>query len=87
MLDNNTNEFFDTLEHLKKVKNGICRQDVIQWFNDNNIDYFNMNDLEMYIFYIENNLDKNQDSWTNFPNFVLIKRQLFILSKTKTSKQ
>jgi hypothetical protein len=42
------------LDSLKKINNEINRQDVIQWFNDNNIDYFNKTDIEMYIYYIEN---------------------------------
>lgn len=52
----NTSEYLDCLASLKKVNNGIHRQDVILWFNENDIDYFNMSDLEMYIYYIENNI-------------------------------
>ena len=52
----NPSEFFDCLDSLKKVNNGIHRQEVILWFNENDIDYFNMTDLEMYILYIEKNI-------------------------------
>ena len=47
------------LEALKRINNEINRQDVILWFNENDIDYFNMTDIEMYIHYIKNaeNLD------------------------------
>jgi len=44
------------LEVLKRLNNEIDRQEVIQWFNENDIDYFTMTDLEMYITYIEKNL-------------------------------
>lgn len=50
--DGNT-EYLDCLSSLKKVNNGIHRQEVILWFNENDIDYYNMTDLEMYIYYIE----------------------------------
>ena len=49
-------EFLNCLDSLKKVNNEIHRQEVILWFNENDIDYFNMTDLEMYIFYIEKNI-------------------------------
>lgn len=52
----NTTGFLDCLDSLKKVNNGIHRQEVILWFNENDIDYFNMTDLEMYILYIEKNI-------------------------------
>jgi hypothetical protein len=47
------------LDSLKKINSEISRQNVIQWFNDNDIDYFHMTDIEMYIHYIKNaeNLD------------------------------
>jgi hypothetical protein len=56
--ENDTTEFIDCLESLKKVNNGINRQEVILWFNENDIDYFNMTDIEMYIMYIEKNVSK-----------------------------
>lgn len=52
---------YDDLECLKKINNSINRQEVIQWFNDNDIDYFNMTDIEMYIMYIEKNMDDDSD--------------------------
>ncbi len=53
--ENDTTEYVDCLDSLKKVNNGIHRQEVILWFNENDIDYFNMTDLDMYIYYIEKN--------------------------------
>lgn len=44
----------EDLEALKRINNEINRQDVILWFNENDIDYFNMTDIEMYIHYIKN---------------------------------
>lgn len=41
------------LEALKQVNRTISKQEVIQWFNDNDIEYYDLNDLEMYIKYIE----------------------------------
>ena len=46
------------LDCLKKVNKLIHRQDLVLWFNENDIDYFNMNDLDMYIYYIEKNQPK-----------------------------
>lgn len=56
----NTSEYLDCLDSLKKVNNGIHRQEVILWFNENDIDYFNMSDLDMYILYIEKNITTEQ---------------------------
>jgi hypothetical protein len=53
--ENDTTEYLDCLDCLKKVSSGIHRQEVILWFNENDIDYFNMTDLDMYIYYIEKN--------------------------------
>jgi hypothetical protein len=53
--ENDTTEYLDCIPFLKKVNNGIHRQEVILWFNENNVDYFNMTDLDMYIYYIEKN--------------------------------
>jgi ribosome assembly protein YihI (activator of Der GTPase) len=52
---------YDDLECLKKINNLINRQEVIQWFNDNDVDYYNMSDIEMYIMYIEKNMDDDSD--------------------------
>jgi len=53
--EKDTTEYVDCLDSLKKVSKGIHRQEVILWFNENDIDYFNMTDLDMYIYYIEKN--------------------------------
>ncbi len=50
---------FEDLEILKKINKSIQRQEVIRWFNDNDIDYINSTDLEMYIYYIEKNLENS----------------------------
>ena len=49
-----TTEYLSCLDCLKKVTN-INRQEVIAWFNEVDIDYFNMSDIEMMIIYIEKN--------------------------------
>jgi hypothetical protein len=43
------------LPQLKQANNILNRQEIINWFNENDIDYFNMTDMEMFIYYIENN--------------------------------
>jgi hypothetical protein len=48
---------YDDLVCLKKINNQINRQEVIQWFNDNDLEYYNMTDIQMYIKYIEKNMD------------------------------
>ena len=53
--EDDTTEYLDCLDCLKKVNYGINRQEVIAWFNDKDVDYFNMTDLDMYIYYIEKN--------------------------------
>ncbi len=55
--DEDTTDYMDCLDCLKKVNNRINRRELIRWFNDNDVDYYNMSDLDMYIYYIEN---KNQ---------------------------
>lgn len=45
----------ECLPYLKKVNSLIPRTSLMEWFNENDIDYFNMTDLEMYIYFIENN--------------------------------
>jgi hypothetical protein len=49
------NPLKEAIPHLKTVINNITINDVIRWFNDNDIEYFHMNDLEMICYYIENN--------------------------------
>jgi len=53
---------FEDLNVLKKINKFIQKQEVIDWFNENNIDYYNMTDLEMYIKYIEKNMEDSEDS-------------------------
>jgi hypothetical protein len=52
---------FDDLQSLKKIKNRVQREEVINWFNENDIEYFYMNDMEMYIMYIEKNMEDSED--------------------------
>lgn len=53
----------EDIESLKKINYRVNRQDVIQWFNDNDVEYYNMTDIEMYIHYLEN--DINSGSYLN----------------------
>jgi hypothetical protein len=53
---------FDDLQTLKKINNLVQKQEVIDWFNENDIDYYTMTDLEMYITYIEKNMEDSDDS-------------------------
>jgi len=48
-------EIVECLPHLKKVNSEIPWQAVLDWFNQNDVDYYGMRDLDMYIFYIEKN--------------------------------
>jgi len=52
---------YEDLETLKKINSLVNRQEVIQWFNDNDVEYFGMSDIEMYIQYIEKNMDDDTD--------------------------
>lgn len=49
------------LECLRKINNAILKQDVINWLNENDIDYYNLNDLEIYMIYIESHLEDDED--------------------------
>ena len=42
------------LDSLKKINSEIHRQSVLEWFNEQDINYLRMTDIEMYIYYIEN---------------------------------
>lgn len=53
---------FEDLETLKKINKFIKKQEVIDWFNENDIDYYNMDDMEMYIMYIEKNMEDSENS-------------------------
>jgi hypothetical protein len=46
---------------LLNINNKINRQDVIQWFNDNDINYYNMSDIEMYLIYIDKHKNDSED--------------------------
>ena len=41
------------VECLKNINRTTNWKDVLAWFNENDVDYFGMNDLEMYIKYLE----------------------------------
>jgi len=43
------------LPHLKRVNNEISWEEVLGWFNENDIEYAHLRDLDMYIIYIEEN--------------------------------
>jgi len=49
------------LECLRKINHLINKQDVIYWLNDNDIEYYNLNDLEIYMLYIESHLEDDED--------------------------
>lgn len=49
---NSKNESFS--EQLKKIKSIINESSLIQWFNDNDIEYIHMSTIDMYIYYFEN---------------------------------
>jgi hypothetical protein len=53
--EDDTTKYLDCLDSLKKVDDGIHREEVFDWFKENNIDFFNMSELRMYILYIERN--------------------------------
>ena len=48
-------QFVDCLESLRKVSYGLPMRLEIEWFNQSDIDYYGMSDLEMIIKYIEGN--------------------------------
>lgn len=48
----------EVLECLNKVNNLISIEEIIIIFNNDDIEYVYMNDLEMYIYYISNYLNK-----------------------------
>jgi hypothetical protein len=48
---------FEDLNSLKKINNRVNRQEVIDWFNQNDIECYRMTDIEMYIMYIEKNME------------------------------
>ena len=63
---NENNSFVDEinmsdLESLRKINNAVSKQDVINWLNENDIDYYNLNDLELYLIYFESHLEDDED--------------------------
>jgi hypothetical protein len=52
---------YEDLEVLKKINSYIDRQEVIQWHNDNDVDYEHMTDIDMYINYIEKNMSDDDE--------------------------
>ena len=48
-------QFREYLPLLQKINNSINMREVITWFNENNIEYRNFNDLQMIIIYIAKN--------------------------------
>ncbi len=40
---------------LKKVNSIVGRVALLRWFNENDIDYYHMTDMDMYIYYLEHN--------------------------------
>ena len=41
-------------ECLKAARAEISKQNLVIWFNERNIDYYFMDDIDMYIYYFEN---------------------------------
>jgi hypothetical protein len=52
--ENYISRFKIYLEGLKNIRSAIPLQNVIEWLNDIEIDYSNWSELDMYIYYIEN---------------------------------
>ncbi len=48
------------VECLKNINQKVNFKEVLGWFNENDIDHFGMNDLEMYIKYLESRSNGNQ---------------------------
>lgn len=48
-------QFREYLPLLQKINNSINMREVITWFNENDIEYRNFNDLQMIIIYIAKN--------------------------------
>lgn len=52
---------YEDLETLKKISSLINKQEVIDWFNENDVEYYGMSDIDMYIMYIERNMDDDSE--------------------------
>jgi len=46
--------FKDDVQALERINSAIDKQTIIQWMNDEDVDYYNFSDLDMYIYYIKN---------------------------------
>lgn len=57
---------FEDIQSLKKINNQINKQEVINWANQNDLDYYGMTDLELYANFLENNINQNDEE--NFSN-------------------
>lgn len=58
IIDDNTQETTGLKQYipaLKAVNMLVDKQTVIDYLNTNDVDYIGWNDIEMYIYYIENN--------------------------------
>jgi hypothetical protein len=67
---NNENDLKSYIPYLIKVNNALNMSNVIYWLNEKNVDYENMNDLEMYIYYLENFEDEDAiDEIINYSNY------------------
>jgi hypothetical protein len=66
---NNENDLKSYIPYLVKVNNALNISNVIYWLNEKNVDYENMNDLEMYIYYLEHYEDEDDDAIEEIINF------------------
>ena len=48
-------DFREFIPLLQKINRSVDMKEIIKWCNDNDVDYFGMNDLEMIIIYIARN--------------------------------
>ena len=59
-MDDDDNEVTPSdYDSLKKINNRVNREEVIQWFNDSDIDYYNMTDIEMYLIYLKKHMNND----------------------------
>ena len=47
------------VQHLKFLNRDVNKNELILWFNEKDIDYTHMTDLDMYIYYIEYHIKHN----------------------------
>lgn len=57
MPDHNTKRLEDCIEPLQKVFRSLSWTEILLWFNEKDIEYHHMVDIEMYIYYIKHNLN------------------------------